>query len=245
MKKQITIIILLLTLAACAPAPALSPQEELATIVAKTLSVALAEHPVGAVPTFTLVPAPAATATPEANKTYFTNTSSENVNLRINPGLLFPVSRVMPQGKELYVLGIDPGGDWIYIFDKAEGINGWVDLTFVQEFPLDGLLVIPPQGVQEIKGNVTDASGNPVSGIVFSITQGSNRAETSTDETGVFHAYLPTTLTGKWIVAFNAIEVTSNVMTTACLNDHICGKTDPQSIELALPANEVLLFTWK
>src|SRR5689334_19049077 len=115
MKKNIWPLALFM-LVSCAPAPALSPQDELGTIVARTLSVSPA--------TFTPVPAPAATATPEANKTYFTHTSSENVNLRINPGLLFKVSRVMPQGKELQVLGLAPGGDWAYVFDNAEGLDG-------------------------------------------------------------------------------------------------------------------------
>jgi hypothetical protein len=234
--KRSFLFLLSLTLTACAPQQ-LAPQDELGTIVAQTLAVSPA--------TSTPLAADPATATPEANRTYFTHTSSENVNLRTDPGLLFPVSRVMPQGRELQVLGLAPGGDWAYVFDNADGLNGWVDVTFVEDFPHDGLLVIDPQDVQEIKGNVTDANGNPVSGIVFSITQGTNRTETSTDETGVFHAYLPVTLAGRWTVAFNAIEATSNVMTPACLNDHVCGTTDPKSIELALPATEVLLFVWK
>jgi hypothetical protein len=185
-------------------------------------------------------------AFPESLLQVYTVTSAQNVNLRTNPGLLFTVSRVMAQGTRLQVIGLTPGGDWAFVRNN-EGITGWVDLTFLRPFPkTQSPMVEPTDDVQLVKGNVVDAEDIPMHGINFSITQGTKRTDARTNASGVFYAYMPTSATGVWTVGFNSIEAGSNALTVECLTDtNACGRTDRLTIDLTLPANEVLLFNWK
>jgi len=258
MKKQtLSILIILLLLgAACTPPPTISKDDQLATIVARTLTAQPVFTPI---PTFTATPVPISTATSiptdasppvvTASGPVYVNTSAQNVNLRTQPGTLFPVSRVMSQGTRLQVLGLSPGGEWVYVLND-EGINGWVDISFVDAFPVEQFLTVEPGDVQRITGRVLDANGLPVSGIGFAILQQgaskSLRTDSVTDATGTFYAYLPKTASGVWAVSHVSTACTSNVMDANCncLNG-ICGTAYPESTSISLPTNNPLTFIWK
>jgi hypothetical protein len=173
----------------------------------------------------------------------------QNVNLRTNPGTLFQVSRVMPQGTRLQVLGISPGGEWVYVLN-GEGINGWVGIHIVDDFPMGQFPTVEPGDVQRITGRVLDENGQPVSGIGYAIEQQSAsktlRTDAVTDSTGMFYAYLPQSYSGVWTVSFLSVSCTSNIIDADCncLNS-ICGTSYPLSVSITLPVSEPITFIWK
>lgn len=251
MNKQtsFTLIILCALIVACGAPSSIPKEDQLATVVASTLTA----MPVvfTPIPTFTATSAPPIAVTPviTASGPYYIFTRAQNVNLRVQPGTLFQVSRVMAQGTRLQVFGVSPGGEWVYVFND-EGINGWVDKNFVDEFPLEQFPFVEPADVQRISGRVLDSNGLPVSGIGFAIEQttasNSLRTDAVTDSFGVFYAYLPKKYSGVWTVSYISISSTSNAMTPECLaNTSACGKTEPVSVSVTLPASDPLIFTWK
>ncbi len=241
MKKQTLLLIFLFT--ACTTPPTLPQEDQLATTVAKTLTA----HPIIS---FTQIPTltPTATATVAASEPhvpYYTFTRAQNVNLRTQPGTLFPVSRVMAQGTRLEVTSLSLGGEWLYVFMVDEGVSGWVDRTFVEEIPEGRFDSINPQHCQVVSGRVLDSNGNPVSGIGFAIEQGTMRTDAATDTAGMFFAFLPESATGEWSVTFISIATTSNLMNSSCLNLGACGQTQPLSINVTLPTTALVTFIWE
>lgn len=255
--RTLTILILVLLLGtACTPTPSISRDDKLATIVALTLTAQPAFSPV---PIFTSKPVPTSTTTSiptedspavvTSSGPLYINTSVQNVNLRTLPGTLFPVSRVMPQGTRLQALGLSPGGEWVYVLND-EGINGWVGIQVVNEFPVQQVPSVEPGDVLRITGRVLDANGHPVSGIGFAITQQTAsknlRTDSKTDDSGTFYAFLPQNIAGVWNISQVSIDCTSNIMDANCnCLSGTCGRSYPESVSISLPTNDPLIFTWR
>ena len=246
-------ILLLLLVAACTPSDTLPREEKLATIVAKTLTARPVFTPIS---TLTETPIPTATnlstpidVIPTADGPVYVDTIVQNANLRTNPGTLFQVSRVMPQGTRLQVLGLAPGGEWVNVLND-EGISGWVGIHIVEDFSTEQFPTVEPEDVQRITGCVLDENGLPISGIGYAIEQQSAsktlRTDAITDITGTFYAYLPQSYSGVWTVSHVAVSCTSNTMDADCncLNS-ICGTSYPLSATITLPVSEPLTFIWK
>ena len=252
--KFIFAILTISLLAGCGAIATASPTPDvLATVVAQTLTAmpvnvepaASATQPATA--TFTPIAIPDTATPPIAANVRYVVTSAENVNLRVNPGRLFKVSRVLAKGTRLQVLGSAPGGDWLNVI-SAEGIIGWVGLTFVDAGP-DGLAesVISPKDAQLITGQVLDVNGNPVSGIGITFFQNSQRDDVLTDQTGTYYLYVPLTLIGTWGLQFSAISCESSVMDANCqCLGGVCGTTDPKEYAINFPLSTANYnFTWK
>jgi len=229
--------------AAAVPTP-----DKLGTVVAETLtSVSVIPTQAAATPipaTFTPIPAPAS-PTPEAIGTHYVYTSAQNVNLRVNPGKSFKVSRVLAQGTRLQLLGFAPGRQWMNVVND-EGVIGWVGIDFVTG-GFDGPQppIVNPKDVQVITGKILDVNGKPVGGIGFAIIQGGQREDASTDGTGTFYAFLPTKFSGNWNVGFVSTACTSNAMDANCkCLGGVC-KPDPLSMTVTLPLSAPLNFVWK
>ena len=254
MKKQtlftsVVLFVLSTLTTACSATPSISNEDQLATIVASTLTAQPIDFT--AIPTLTATSLPTVVvdAIATANGPFYITTRAQNVNLRTQPGTLFPVSRVMSQGTRLQVLGLSPGGEWVYILND-EGINGWVDENFVDEFPAEQFPSVEPGDIQRISGRVIDANGLPISGIGFAIEQTtaskSLRTDSVTDAFGTFYAYLPKNLSGLWTISYISISANSNAMTPDCLaNPSACGRPEPISVTITLPMNTQLNFVWK
>ena len=244
------VLILLFALIACGVlgTPVPTP-DKLGTVVAETLtSIPVISTRTESTPvpgTFTPIPAPAS-STPEAVGTWYVYTQAQNVNLRVNPGRLFKVSRVLPQGTRLQLLGFAPGRQWLNVVND-EGVIGWVGIDFVTGGS-DGPQppVVNPKDVQVVTGKVLDVNGNPIGGIGFAIVQGSQREEVSTDGTGTFFAFLPTKFSGTWDVSFVSVACTSNTMDLNCnCLGGVCGKPGPEAVSITLPMSTPLSFVWK
>lgn len=216
------------------------------TLVAGTLVVLTKTGPKAtstSAPTVTPVPA---SATPETFGEVYVYTTVENVNLRTNPGTLFKVSRVMPQNARLLLLGQAPGGEWLNV-QNDEGIMGWVNVNVVQ-ISYDGPPppVAEPDGVLLVSGTVETESGTPVSGIGFSVYQGSRRTDAVTDADGRFYAYLPPNMSGVWTVEYVSVSCQSNTMDVNCYCvGGRCGTAYPGNTTVQLPQVGSLSFVWK
>lgn len=216
------------------------------TLVSGTLVVLTENAPTAtktSLPADTPVPA---SATPEDFGDVYVFTAVQNVNLRVNPGLLFQVSRVLPQNVRLQLLGQSPGGDWVNV-QSDEGIVGWVShwvVTTGDQGP--PLPVIEPEDVILVTGSVTTELGTPVSGIGFELVQGSRRTDAITNEEGRFYAYLPTNMSGTWTVKYVSVACTSNTMDVNCnCISNFCGSAHPEGTTVQLPQSEPLNFVWK
>lgn len=250
MKKQ-TLFAFLILLAlgmACGASPSIPREDQLATVVAKTLTAQPVFTPIPML-TVTSIPTDAVTPVVTVSGPYYIYTGAQNVNLRTQPGALFPVSRVMAQGTRLQVLGLARGGEWISVLND-EGINGWVGILTVDVFPASQFPFVEPTDSQLLVGRVLDANGLPVSGINFAIEQRtaskSLRTDAATDTDGYFYAYLPKHISGVWTVSYVSTLCTSNTMDANCqCKGGVCGQSQPASADVTLPASGQLNFVWK
>jgi len=248
-KNILPVLVLFFAVLACGvTGTSTSTPDTLGTVVAETLtSMPVIPTLVEATPnpaTFTPIPIPAS-STPDGAGAHYVTTQAQNVNLRVNPGRLFKVSRVMAQGTRLQLTGIAPGGQWLNVIND-EGVVGWVGVDFVSGFEAAPLPVVNPKDVLVVTGTVVDVSGNPVSGIGFAVVQASQREDATTDETGTFYAFLPTKFPGAWVVSFISVACISDAPDDKCrcVGD-TCGAPYPETASITLPLSTPLSFVWK
>jgi SH3 domain-containing protein len=211
-----------------------------------------------AIPTLTATPvslptvsATAPTPADEGTSTspYFAVVSAENVNLRTHPGTVFPVRLLLAKGTRVQVLGHAPGGEWLYV-QTDTNVNGWL-LYWLVNGGHDGgpTPLVEPADVQIIRGKIVDRAGIPVSGIGFAVTQGSGpnapRTDATSDDSGLFYAYLPKSASGEWYISYVSVACTSNTMDAKCNCIGACGTADPPGVTVALPSEGILQFNWK
>lgn len=238
-------------IAACTPSAQTAPAGEVQTVVAVTfaaMTVQSASTTVIETPS-AATEAPTTEVTPASFTPYVVRTSAQNVNLRVGPGTLFKVSRVMAQGTSLEVDGQSNGGEWLYV-KNDEGIFGWVGINLVEGVRSDIFTpTVEPGDVFLVTGTVKTEMGVPVSGIGFALTQPgftSRRTDAVTDEDGRFYAYIPPTLSGSWTVEYVSVACTSNTMDSNCnCKGGKCGEADPRLVEISLPFSGELIFVWK
>ncbi|MFN8398622.1 MAG: SH3 domain-containing protein [Anaerolineales bacterium] len=210
--------------------------DTLSTVVAKTMTaVALSSPSASSSPEITAIPA-TPTDSVSTDKLYV-KTTADNVNLRVSPGRLFQVSRILTRGSRVEYLGILPNGQWLKV-RTGEGVVGWILKELVEaDFELVDPLAIP-DNVILITGTVLDGNNNPVNGIEISISRDEQSDSTLTIKEGAYYLYLPTTLSGVWSLKQTAISCESNLMgpDCKCLNSG-CGTFDPIEYRLQFPLN--------
>ena len=256
-------IMIVISIIGCAPQSAAPTSDLLATIVAGTLSVIQVtpnQPQATANPQFTPIPTLGATLIPapiqEAGKIYLTS-SAENVNLRVGPGRLFQVSRVLIRGTQLELLSMASGGKWAQV-RNSEGIIGWVDVQFVNGIPAPansphvpnwappGVPIGIPEDVTAISGVVTNGD-EAMSFIGVAIVQGNQFDEGFTDDSGTFYIYVPTNLTGEWFLQHHSTDCRSNTMDANCqCLSNPCSTLTPTFYRLTFPlANTFYNFGWQ
>jgi hypothetical protein len=148
------------------------------------------------------------------------------------------------------VLGRTRGGEWLYVESEAKKM-GWLYTSFVESNQdLLAPPIIEPKQVQLVKGQVVDDQLQPVSGIQFTLQQGSGasmmRNSAVTDNTGTFYAYMPLRAKGTWLLSYSATTCQSNMMDNNCqCKSGLCGKTDPLVMNVVLPQKKDFVFGWK
>lgn len=213
-------------------------------IATETRSIVIVELPSATPVVETATPVPQFTAT--AYVPFTMNSFADGVNVRTNPGYLFPIGGMVQSETPLTILGRTPGNEWLYV-QTPTGIYGWVYVKLFNED--DRILEAPlvePGEVQIVRGLLLDQAGKPVSGVQFALTQGSGnnppRNDAITDENGVFLAYMPLNSSGTWVVSYVAISCDSNVMDANC---NANGTVEPVLQQISLPSDQVIAFTWK
>ena len=77
--------------------------------------------------------------------------------------------------------GQAPGGEWIWV-ETADGTQGWISVQVIEENPaLKSAPVMEPEDVQVLRAKVTDNLGLPITGLQFSLTQGDQSTDATTD----------------------------------------------------------------
>lgn len=199
---------------------------------------------------------PAQTPTVGASPTPFTafnvKPGVDNLNVRMNPGYLFDALLMVQQTDTLTVLGKAPGGEWINV-KTADGVEGWVFAELLQSaIDLGQAPLHEPKDVVLIKGRVLDATGTPIQGVGFNVSQDTEAQSLTnaviTDANGDFYSFMPATASGTWTVTYTAIACKSNVWsdsTCATYKSGYTGNVDPQSLTVSLPQGSPLAFMWK
>ncbi len=208
------------------------------------------------IPEQTLVPTPTESLTPivtkeptpiQAEFSPFTAVVWANgVNLRTNPGYLFPALLLLEEGTTVQVLGRSPGDEWIYVLTPDQ-TYGWIYAQLLEsQTDFTQAPLVEPGDVLIVKGEVALPDGTPVGGLQFAINRGTLRNDAVTDENGLFIAYMPLESIGIWHVTFVAISCDSIVMGEDCLcSGPYCGPTNPERTTITLPSDEVLQFVWE
>jgi hypothetical protein len=239
--KTMPVILILCIIATGCTLPTQPPNAPTPDIAASvTAAVAQTARP---------IPEISPTTTPAPYKPIYVHTWADNVLLRSSPGYLFPRLRVLAKGTALLVQGQAPGGEWLSV-QTPDNLAGWVFRALVETSGDDMSLVplVEPPGVMEIRGHVADPAGYPISDIQYTFTQGSGtnppRNDARTDQTGIFHAYMPLDTSSTWWVAYTAIGCESNIVDEQCLWS---GTSEPKGMYIQLPqeAGQVIEFVWK
>lgn len=249
LKRNMIFMMTMLAISACSR-PGVNPPAPAATSTGAPMASATLPPTLTPIPTLTSTPT--LTLSPTKFAPFNVTAMVDNLNIRTNPGYLFPVIRMYKQGTTFTVLGKAPGGEWFYV-QAPENIEGWVfGMLLDSDADLQAAPVSEPKDVLVIKGRVTDAQGTPISGIGFAIVQGTGerppRNDVLTDANGEFFAFMPSTASGTWTVAFTAIACKSNVWKgndCSYYKDEYKGNVEPPVITITLPQNELLMFTWK
>jgi hypothetical protein len=197
-------------------------------------------------------PTPSATSSPTPFVPFRVSIWADNVNLRADPGYLFPVIRILRQGTPLRLKGRSPGGEWFYA-EGPDEIHGWVFGMLLDQDPrLAEIPLREPQNVQLVRGYVADADGIPIQGVSFSVSKGTGPSAPTnvvhTDASGEFFSFLPPGSDGAWTVTHTGIACASNVWQgdgCATYKTGYQGLVDPHTVVVVLPYADQLVFFWK
>ena len=172
--------------------------------------------------------------------------SVAGLNLRVQPGHLSEIVRMLDEDAVLTVLGQTPGGEWIFV-QNSEGISGWVfKYLLTSTNDLNACPIIIPDGVQVVRGQLTDKISQPIPGVQFAVEQGDQRSDGITDASGIFYVFLPASASGEWVASYTAINCSSPLMDANCnCLPGKCNGPDPVSINFSLPTEGTLTFIWK
>jgi hypothetical protein len=246
MKSILACIAVGAAVAACGWNVQTTPGSSTAAASSETPGIAAPDQPATAV-------ASPATGTPASFMPFGVTTWVANALLRGGPGYLFPQLAILREGASLTVLGQSPGGEWLLV-QTTDNRSGWVFAQLVDAGGSDLANVphIQPPSVQVVVGKVTDLAGQPISGIQFSLVQGTGngapRSDAVTDGSGTFYAFMPLDAHGTWDVGFTAVSCKSNTMDSNCnCVNGVCGGPQPERVSLELPQQPPadLSFTWK
>lgn len=259
MKKGLRIVILLLlmltgcTLNLAAPAGETPDAENVfplptASLAAGETTLPETEQEIGSEPAAeeSLTPSP----TQAPFEPFTASVWADHVNVRTQPGYLFPVLLQLNEGDQFTVNAKAPGDEWLFI-ELDDGSTGWVYIMLVKmEYDISLIPIRKPEEVQIITGQLLTPAGQPINGVQFMITQASTsgelRTDASTDQNGIFTAYLPPDAGGEWTVAYTAISCSSIVHDAACnTRPEYGGTANPLSQTVTLPDADMLQFVWK
>ena len=241
--RNLFLVLCALAVSACSPSIPITGASNTVSIETSTPVSTPTELPTSTLqPSATPIPAP--TVAPFVP--FKALTTANFVNVRTSPGLLFSVSMNVPKDTVFTVMGRAPGGQWIFVLTPA-GTKGWVFAKLLKgDQSLSSAPVIPPDQVQMITGRVTDGKGSSISGINFTVIQGTVRNEVMTDADGAFYVYLPSAASGEWAVSYTGIDCSSSLMDTKCnCKADICGAVSPPNVNIQVPSSKPIDFIWK
>jgi hypothetical protein len=223
------IMVCLLVIAGCAPAPATPSVGDIQTAIAQTLTAQPTSTYTSAPPLATDMPPPTvtpfATTTPTPSGPITGQVSVAFLNLRSGPSTFFNVIEAYEEGMQVSARARVEDSDWVEVEIQGEEDDeaqiGWMSVFFLE---LDGdVNVLPVVHFPEsltVRGKVTDTEDIPISGVdvavIFYSVDGDLRADAITDENGEFLIYMPEDLLGLLDIQIVGITCESPVMDENC-----------------------------
>jgi uncharacterized protein YgiM (DUF1202 family) len=246
--KLAVAVLLGASLSSCGLAPRAAPSMTPAAALPPTATAT----EVPPTPTETLTPSPTETPTETPFVPFDAYiASTDAANLRVGPGYLFLILKVLRPGTKVLLLGRAPGSEW-FLVQTANDLQGWVFGKLLrQDEELLHAPVVEPSDAGVIRGRVLDAAGTPMRGIGFNVIRRLAPAEPGnpvvTDADVEFYCFLPYKV-GVWTVTFNAVTSDSNVCADAKCTYYTQGYqgiVEPPAADVRLPQSDILQFTWK
>ena len=190
----------------------------LATLAVQPTSTTL---PPTATATSTESAVPLPTATELTTNTFLAEVAVASLNLRAGPGTMFDIVGQELQGTMVEVLGRAPGDEWV----KVRVPDGTAGFMLAELLNLEGTIMLLPQtSISEsyiVMGIVEDTEGEPINDISVAVYQGAGadtlRTDATTNEKGIFIAYLPLDSDYTWTVSVVGIGCESWIVDENCI----------------------------
>ena len=201
-------------------------------------------------PTATITPTitPTFTASPYPTGTMSAVISVASLNLRSGPGTVHEITAAYPEETSLTVLGAAPGYEWVQV-QFEDGKIGWMTASFLTlEKDIKALPILSDLNSQMVSGKVINSNSEPIPDIQVSVYQRlldttTLSTDATTDENGIFYAYLPQSSTGNWEVSITAIGCESSIVNDRC---NLQGYFTYNSYAMiSLPQTSPLLFMYE
>lgn len=242
-KRTLLLILTVVTLlAGCVK---LSEPEPTPTIAIPPTSTkpASTETPIPPQPTPTEIPTPMPTATPLTYTPIKLVILTETLNLREGPSVLFKRIRQYVKDDVMYAYGKSDGGEWVLVRTQDD-LTGWIAVAFITlNGKVSNLPTFDALEAVEITGRVVGPDDQPIPGVVFAVHKGSDetRTDVTTDENGVYHAFLPEDATGTWRIEIVGIDCNSPIVDSTCNYE---GEFTSTYGDITLPQTAPLVFTY-
>lgn len=226
-----------------APEPTLDP----------ALRTALAQSTASPSPVPSETPLPTSTApslltaTAEETTGFSVWVNVDSLNLRSGPGTMFEVIGQELMGTRCEALGRAPGDDWLRV-RVPDGTVGYM-LTDMLELsgPITGLPQVSISGSYIVLGKVVDTAGEPINDITVAVYQGTGaeevRTEATTNEKGIFVAYLSLESRYTWTASVVGVGCASRIVDENCQYTGIFGPEATARFELPQDRQLVLIYT--
>ena len=113
-----------------------------------------------------------------------------------------------------------PRHEWVQV-EFEDGKTGWMTASFLNlEKDISALPILSDLNSQLVSGKVINSSSEPIPDIQVTVYQrlldATLSTEATTDQNGIFYAYLPQGSTGSWEVSITAIGCESNIVNDRC-----------------------------
>jgi hypothetical protein len=194
-------------------------------------------------PTPTEAPTPQPTPTTISYKPIELVILTDTLNLREGPSVLFKRIRQYVKDDIMYAYGKSDGGEWVLVRTQ-DYLTGWVAVAFITlNGKVSNLPTFEALEAVEITGKVVGPDDEPIPGVVFAVHKGTDetRTDVTTDENGVYHAFLPEDSTGTWRIEIVGIDCNSPIVDSTCNHE---GEFTSTYGDITLPQTAPLVFTY-
>ncbi len=253
--RVMSIILLLILVAGCAPRQIPPSPEMIQTAIAETQAAVPTETPLPPTPAATNTPAPSPTPyqtpAPTTSPPIAGKISAAFLNLRTGPSTFFEIIHTFVEDTPIIALSRTPDSEWVKVeidFEDDPTMEGWMAVIYLE---LDGnvpALPVEEVGLENaITGKVTDTEDNPIPGINIAFIVNNDQFDLSGDilsnQEGVFTIYLPDDLITTFDIQVISWDCESPIADANCQMSGYIQVEDRAFIDT--PQTEEINFTYE